>query len=693
MHGMWTKPFSQISKNDAAIAGGKGASLGEMTQAGIPVPPGFVLLSFAFDHFVEETGLAAQIDAILKTVAMEKMDTVESASAQAQALILGKEIPGDMVREVEEEFKKLGTTFVAVRSSATAEDSASAAWAGQLDTYLNTTETTLVENVCRCWASLFTPRAVFYRFEKGLQGEKVSVAVVVQKMINSEAAGIAFSVHPVTEDRNQMIIEGAFGLGEAVVSGQITPDSYVLTKEPLQIVEKNIVEQDRALYRKEGGLPGQGGNEWVDLSPEKGLAQEISDAQVLELAALVLKIEAHYGFPVDVEWATEGGKFYITQSRPITTLSTKSLIQDDEVTQPQKHRKIDLIFTRDFDQWVEEICRNCLVRDCPKIWGRGLSDQIVRFDGRTFEWYRYHDDMVELKEFLTSKPSSDFIFQESTQDKFLSLVQEIRGLISINFRTLTEPQLHLQKITELFSAMYVYYPLGIFIAGPWRADFLAFHQGEGEKVLELLMKSRHASEGLLKQVGNYIRDWMEDILTKNGYRKEYARLLSVDEVKKAIEHHELPSLDVLAERSRGYVYINGQIENSTDFEKFLSGHELFLEKEEDGEKNILRGTVAYSSSSRLQGMVKLVFNSYDIKSFEEGFVLVTPMTAPDFLGAMQKSLAIITDEGGVTCHAAITARELKKPCIIGTKNATKVLKDGDMVEVDAEKGIVRILGR
>ncbi|MBI3573704.1 hypothetical protein HY090_01500 [Candidatus Kaiserbacteria bacterium] len=690
---MWTKPFSQISKNDAAIAGGKGASLGEMTQAGIPVPPGFVLLSFAFDHFVEETGLAAQIDAILKTVAMEKMDTVESASAQAQALILGKEIPGDMVREVEEEFKKLGTTFVAVRSSATAEDSASAAWAGQLDTYLNTTETTLVENVCRCWASLFTPRAVFYRFEKGLQGEKVSVAVVVQKMINSEAAGIAFSVHPVTEDRNQMIIEGAFGLGEAVVSGQITPDSYVLTKEPLQIVEKNIVEQDRALYRKEGGLPGQGGNEWVDLSPEKGLAQEISDAQVLELAALVLKIEAHYGFPVDVEWATEGGKFYITQSRPITTLSTKSLIQDDEVTQPQKHRKIDLIFTRDFDQWVEEICRNCLVRDCPKIWGRGLSDQIVRFDGRTFEWYRYHDDMVELKEFLTSKPSSDFIFQESTQDKFLSLVQEIRGLISINFRTLTEPQLHLQKITELFSAMYVYYPLGIFIAGPWRADFLAFHQGEGEKVLELLMKSRHASEGLLKQVGNYIRDWMEDILTKNGYRKEYARLLSVDEVKKAIEHHELPSLDVLAERSRGYVYINGQIENSTDFEKFLSGHELFLEKEEDGEKNILRGTVAYSSSSRLQGMVKLVFNSYDIKSFEEGFVLVTPMTAPDFLGAMQKSLAIITDEGGVTCHAAITARELKKPCIIGTKNATKVLKDGDMVEVDAEKGIVRILGR
>ncbi len=313
---VWTKPFSQISKNDAAIAGGKGASLGEMTQAGIPVPPGFVLLSSAFEHFLEATDLNVEIDAILKTVNVENMETVERASEQVQALILAKEIPGDISKEVVSDFKKLDAEFVAVRSSATAEDSASAAWAGQLDTFLNTTEATLLENVRRCWASLFTPRAIFYRFEKGLHAEKVSVAVVIQKMVNSESAGIAFSVHPVTEDRNQIPLEAAFGLGEAVVSGQITPDSYVVTKQPLEILDKNLIGQDRALYRKKGG-----GNAWVNLSPEKGREQEISDEQILELAALIIKIENHYGFPVDVEWATEGGKFYITQSRPITTLS------------------------------------------------------------------------------------------------------------------------------------------------------------------------------------------------------------------------------------------------------------------------------------------------------------------------------------------------------------------------------------
>src|SRR3989344_2857713 len=250
----WTKLFSEISKSDVGIAGGKGASLGEMTQAGIPVPPGFVVLSRAFQHFLEKTDLNIEIDAILKTVHADAMHTVENASEKIRELILAKEIPEDIAKEVEENFKNLRAEFVAVRSSATAEDSASAAWAGQLDTFLNTTHITLLENVRHCWASLFTPRAIFYRFEMfgkaspqtdadGTQtyaeSGKISVAVVVQKMINSESSGVAFSVHPVTEDRNQMIIEAAFGLGEAVVSGHITPDSYVVTKEPRSIIDIN----------------------------------------------------------------------------------------------------------------------------------------------------------------------------------------------------------------------------------------------------------------------------------------------------------------------------------------------------------------------------------------------------------------------------------------------------------------------
>src|SRR3989344_4615445 len=237
---MFILPFKKLKATDANMAGGKGASLGEMTQAGIPVPPGFVVLSTTFDKFIEEAHLGTEIAAVLDTVDRKEIHTVEGASEKIQALIHEAEMPRDIAEDIQKYFKELDCQFVAVRSSATSEDSAEAAWAGQLDSYLNTTEVELLKNVQRCWASLFTPRAIFYRFEKGLRATKISVAVVGQKMVESEVSGIAFSVHPVTQDYNQMIIEAGFGLGEAIVSGQVTPDSYVLQKEPLQIIDKSI---------------------------------------------------------------------------------------------------------------------------------------------------------------------------------------------------------------------------------------------------------------------------------------------------------------------------------------------------------------------------------------------------------------------------------------------------------------------
>ena len=312
----FTLRFSQISKNDALIAGGKGASLGEMTQAGISVPPGFVLFSKAFEKFLEETDLSVEIDTIIHGVDHQKMHTVEYASEKIQKLILGAKMPRDIGKEIENEFKKLNTEFVAVRSSATAEDGAEHAWAGQLESYLNTTSENLVKNVQKCWASLFTPRAIFYRFEKNLHKDKISVAVVVQMMVESEKSGIAFSVHPVTQDKNQLIIEAGFGLGEAIVSGQITPDSYVVEKNPRRIIDKNISEKTRTLERKKGG-----GNEWIPVSVNKQKTPALSDEEILKLSEIILKIESHYGFPCDIEWAFENKKFYIVQSRPITTLS------------------------------------------------------------------------------------------------------------------------------------------------------------------------------------------------------------------------------------------------------------------------------------------------------------------------------------------------------------------------------------
>lgn len=310
--------FNNLSRKDTNIAGGKGASLGEMISAGIPVPDGFVILSNTFDHFLAETDLKQEIDTILHTVDHKAIHTVEEASEKIRGLIEIQEIPKDITDEIIKRFKTLKTELVAVRSSATLEDGAEHAWAGQLDSFLNTTGKHLLENIRKCWSSLFTPRAIFYRFEKGLHDTSVSVAVVVQKMVQSEISGIAFSVHPITEDRNQIIIEAGFGLGEAIVSGAVTPDSYVVEKEPRKIIDTTINTQKRGLYKSKNGE-----NEWKEIPEPKASSQVLNESQIMELSDLVVKIENHYGFPCDIEWAYENGNFYITQSRPITTISNK----------------------------------------------------------------------------------------------------------------------------------------------------------------------------------------------------------------------------------------------------------------------------------------------------------------------------------------------------------------------------------
>ena len=322
------KFFKEITKENLNEAGGKGASLGELTAAGIPVPPGCVVLANAFDRFIEETHLKEEINARLAEVNPADLNSVDRVSTVLRSVIHGTNMPSDLTEEILNAFDQLGAEFVAVRSSATAEDSSSASWAGELETYLNTTRENVLERVRHCWSSLFTPRALFYRHEKGLIATHVSVAVVIQTMVQSEISGIAFTVHPVTEDHNQMIIEAAYGLGEAIVGGLVTPDSYVVSKKEMRIMDITIGEQTRQLKRKVDVTKlttdakdeaARGSNEWSELG-EMGNQQKLTGKQIIELATLCQNIENHYGFPCDIEWAFAEGQFYITQSRPITTL-------------------------------------------------------------------------------------------------------------------------------------------------------------------------------------------------------------------------------------------------------------------------------------------------------------------------------------------------------------------------------------
>jgi len=308
------RDFKKLTKNDIAIAGGKGASLGEMTQAGISVPAGFVILASAFDRFLEETDINVEIDAMWDRINIKDTENIEENSEIVRSIILKKEFPAELRKEILSSFDRLGVSNVAVRSSATAEDSKIDAWAGQLESYLYVTKDSLLESIQKCWASLYTPRALFYRVERGLDRKQVSVAVVVQKMINSEVSGVCFTVHPVTKDKDQMIIEVCWGLGEALVQGTITPDSYVIEKSTLNLVDINVNTQEKQVVRRGKGIKTEA------VPEEMRKKQKLSEKQIKKLANLCIKIESHYKSPQDIEWAFAKGKFYILQSRPITTL-------------------------------------------------------------------------------------------------------------------------------------------------------------------------------------------------------------------------------------------------------------------------------------------------------------------------------------------------------------------------------------
>lgn len=308
------KHFNQISKKDVDSVGGKGASLGELTKAGFHVPEGFVITALAFEEYLKETDVNVEIRARLNKINLKDIKSVEESSGIIMDLVMNKIMTKSMQREILKEFRKLKVKYVAVRSSATAEDSKIDSWAGELETYLNTTEKMILKNVKKCWASLYTPRALFYRIERKMRRKSVSVAVVIQKMIQSEVSGICFTVHPITKDRNQMIIEAGYGLGEAIVGGMITPDAYVVEKDSLTILDININEQEKMIKWVKNK------NQTIAVPKAKQAKQKFKNSDIIKLSKIVRNIEKHYKIPQDIEWAFAKGKIYITQSRPITTL-------------------------------------------------------------------------------------------------------------------------------------------------------------------------------------------------------------------------------------------------------------------------------------------------------------------------------------------------------------------------------------
>ncbi|MDD5172411.1 MAG: phosphoenolpyruvate synthase [Candidatus ainarchaeum sp.] len=450
---MW---FKELSKKNLAEAGGKGANLGEMLQNGFPIPNGFVVTSGSYYKHLDANGLRGPIKKILDSLDVTDNDALMKASDDIKKMIVDGTMPKDVQEDIVKSYKTLNEmvgrqTYVAVRSSATAEDLPTASFAGQQSTYLNVFGADgVVSAVKECWASLFESRAIFYRVENKFEHMKVGLAAVVQMMVQSEKAGVVFTVDPLYQDPGIISIETAYGLGEVVVSGQVTPDTYRVDKGELKILDKSIAKQPWMLIKVEGK------NKRVEIKEDAQGKQKLSDLEIKDLAKICKKIEEHYSYPQDIEYAFEKDNLYIVQSRPITTLTDKSGLE------------------------------------------KGTGGELVK----------------------EQKP---------------------------------------QK--------------------------------------------------------------------------------------------EAPKSQVVGSA-----------------------------------KVIVRGLGA--SPGMGMGKVKLVKSAKEIKNMERGDILVTEMTTPDFVPGMKKASAIVTDTGGMTSHAAIVSRELGVPCVVGTGNATTVLKDGMDVSVDGSHGMV-----
>jgi pyruvate,water dikinase len=347
----YVKWLSELSKDSGSVAGGKGANLAEMFNAGFPVPPAFCITAQSFDIFLKKANLKQAIQEIIERTNVDDTNELEDNARKIRTLIVNSEMPDDMETEILEAYEILSTdfsnkrvlepskisksaldilktsyepVFVAVRSSATAEDLAAASFAGQQDTYTNIKgNKQLIEAVKKCFASLYTARAVYYRHKKGFSENEVLLSVVVQKMINSDKSGVIFTKNPMNH-AEEVVIEAVFGLGEGIVSGKIRPDHYVVSNE-LEIKKRITSEKKTAIVRESSGS-----EKVVTLTPEKSRQQVLSDSEIKNLANLAMKIERHYKKPQDIEFAVESGILYIVQSRPITTLE-KTLVKNVEL--------------------------------------------------------------------------------------------------------------------------------------------------------------------------------------------------------------------------------------------------------------------------------------------------------------------------------------------------------------------------
>ncbi len=430
----------------------------------------------------------------------------------------------------------------------------------------------------------------------------------------------------------------------------------------MKIIDRNIAEQIRGIFRKEGG-----GSEWRDIPTEKGSKQVLSDTEILELSALVVKIETHYGFPCDIEWAREGGKFYIVQSRPITTLTTTTTTTETKT----KETVLVKMFTREHSLFYAYVWKSA---NCERnIDWLGMNFEKVAYlrpgeKGVLEVWYA-QSEFDEFEVAIVERYRADANWFKKVSDAF-----ETHWLYLLPYFQQVTP-LTIEEAKDFYAHWIEWWtPMAIVMQIP---EIRSLPEDVRVHALELRTSSQEYSDK-----GDEVYYRFAEALYPQV--KNYVSVLTPEEVFSG----RLPEEVELQARSRGWYMFNDSDGRISELESSVREKGFIFESVtlEDGE---IKGSTAHPGC--VQGRVVIVRSVEELNKVDEQAILVTPMTDPRYVPVLSRVAAIVTDEGGITCHAAIVARELKKPCIIGTKTATQVLKDGDLVEVDANKGIVRII--
>lgn len=759
------KFFSEISAKDTLSCGGKGASLGEMTQAGFPVPNWFVLTTEAFWK--------------------------------------EKELWSN---EVLKAFELLDSPFVAVRSSGTKEDGDVDSFAGQFESYLFVRREDLIQKILQCHKSVSSPRIQSYCESKGIAHDEIKVAVVIQKMVDSEVAGVCFTVNPVSHQEDEIMIEAGYGLGEAVVSGMITPDNYIISKQTWEL-KKALSQQEKKLIL----APEPWGTQEVVIEDALQGQQKLNDEQIWILAQLAEQVESHYGKPMDIEWALEKGKLYLLQARPITSFqvsgennkkegdidawnivdekffenilnqaylltSRVSPVQRDfiggvnflnnpfccmdfllSIPEPWTTNTCFFLPEQAFQKYCKKASEEFLTPgffhvyvEREKLWYQKFYDiyhkVLHHFDQNNLinspalvsdlkSLFDYSSDMNTYYHFLLTiwafeqeaLPCLEKELLEHFKDDFKRIQMCVTAQTEltneqkfrIELATLKQqygdslPKESLEILWKKWRYLWMYSPTD---AGYTHKKILELYQGiiidKTLSIVEEINKNKsdflfllneHKNEKRIceiMQLINYniffrtirMEKIMEcytclspvytNLMEQLSYSREEVGNLLPTEILAFFEKGQIPPKRPL---HPGVLFRIDKIKVLTKYELDFIQKKLFLKNTVDE----FVWMVAYQGS--VVGKVKIIHSEKDVGKVEEGDILVSRFTRPEYIPAMEKASGFITNDGGITCHAAIIARELKKPCIIWTKIATQVLKDGDIIELDAFNGVVRII--